>query len=65
MSKLHPVPAEFAARGATVLLSGARARGATTLPTVTAHPVLEPILAIQSFYGMANNLSGARATEKK
>jgi glucosamine--fructose-6-phosphate aminotransferase (isomerizing) len=57
---IEALAAEFAARGATVLLSGARARGATTLPTDTAHPVLEPILAIQSFYAMANNLSLAR-----
>ncbi len=60
---IEALAAEFAARGATVLLSGARARGATTLPTVTAHPVLEPILAIQSFYAMANNLSLARGLD--
>ena len=60
---IEALAAEFAARGATVLLSGARARGATTLPTVTAHPVLEPILAIQSFYAMANALALARGLD--
>jgi glucosamine--fructose-6-phosphate aminotransferase (isomerizing) len=54
---IEALAAEFAARGATVLLAGARARGALTLPTITAHPVLEPVLAIQSFYAMANELS--------
>jgi glucosamine--fructose-6-phosphate aminotransferase (isomerizing) len=51
---------EFAQRGARVLLAGARAEGAHSLPTVVAHPVIEPILAIQSFYAMANALSLAR-----
>ncbi|PVM90341.1 iron dicitrate transport regulator FecR, partial [Caulobacter radicis] len=32
----------------------------TTLPTGTGHPVLEPILAVQSFYRMAAGLSVAR-----
>ena len=49
---------------ATVLLAGGTASGATTLPTVqptgAGHPVLEPILAVQSFYRMAAGLSVAR-----
>jgi len=60
---IEALAAEFAARGATVLIAGARARGAVTLPTITAHPVLEPVLAIQSFYAMANNLSLARGLD--
>jgi glutamine---fructose-6-phosphate transaminase (isomerizing) len=60
---IEALAAEFAARGATVLLAGGKARGAVTLPTVTAHPVLEPILAIQSFYAMANHLSIARGLD--
>jgi glucosamine--fructose-6-phosphate aminotransferase (isomerizing) len=54
---------EFAARGAEVLLSGAEARGAISLPAISAHPVMEPILAIQSFYLMANNLALARGLD--
>lgn len=50
----------LAERGATVLLSGGQAEGATTLPTASGHPVLEPILAVQSFYRMAAGLSVAR-----
>jgi glutamine---fructose-6-phosphate transaminase (isomerizing) len=60
---IEALAAEFAARGAIVLLAGARARGAVTLPTITAHPVLEPVLAIQSFYAMANDLSLARGLD--
>ena len=55
--------AEFTARGARVLLAGARAPGATTLPGVVAHPVIEPMLLIQSFYRMANDLSLARGLD--
>jgi glucosamine--fructose-6-phosphate aminotransferase (isomerizing) len=62
-SGIETLAAEFAARGARVLLAGAKARGATSLPTVTAHPVLEPVLAIQSFYAMANDLSLARGLD--
>jgi glucosamine--fructose-6-phosphate aminotransferase (isomerizing) len=55
--------AEFAARGARVLLSGAEARGALSLPTVDAHPVIEPLLAIQSFYRAAETLARARGLD--
>src|SRR5688572_6035081 len=57
---IEELAAEFAARGARVLLSGAAATGAVTLPSVTAHPVIEPLLAIQSFYRAANALAQAR-----
>lgn len=55
--------AEFAARGARVLMSGASAAGVTTLATVPAHPVIEPLLAIQSFYRAANALALARGLD--
>jgi glutamine---fructose-6-phosphate transaminase (isomerizing) len=45
------------------LLAGAQCTGATLLPTRAAHPVLEPMLAIQSFYRMANTLSLARGLD--
>ena len=60
---LEELAAEFAARGARVLLAGAEARGATLLPSIAAHPVIEPILQIQSFYGMANALALARGLD--
>ncbi|WP_029911322.1 SIS domain-containing protein [Caulobacter sp. UNC358MFTsu5.1] len=49
-----------AERGADVLLAGAGETGAGVLPALAAHPVIEPILMIQSFYRMANALSVAR-----
>src|SRR4051812_30519617 len=49
-----------AERGGDVLLAGAGEAGAGVLPAVAAHPVIEPILMIQSFYRMANALSVAR-----
>ncbi len=57
---LENLAREFAERGASVLVSGTQARGAQTLPTITAHPVIEPMLTIQSFYRMANELAIAR-----
>jgi glucosamine--fructose-6-phosphate aminotransferase (isomerizing) len=50
----------FAERGAAVLLAGAEAPGAVALPAVAAHPAVEPVLLIQSFYRMAAQLSVAR-----
>jgi glucosamine--fructose-6-phosphate aminotransferase (isomerizing) len=60
---IEELAGEFAARGARILLAGAQAPGATSLPTVAAHPVIEPMLAIQSFYGMANALALARGLD--
>jgi glucosamine--fructose-6-phosphate aminotransferase (isomerizing) len=60
---IEELAAEFAARGAKVLLAGADARGATSLPTIAAHPVLEPLLAIQSFYRLAEALALARGLD--
>ncbi len=50
----------FAERGANVCLADAKADGGSGLPALAAHPVIEPILMIQSFYQMANALSLAR-----
>ena len=44
---------DLEARGAQVMLAG----GGGSLPTLSAHPVLEPIVRIQGFYRMANALS--------
>ncbi len=54
---------EFANRGARVLLADAALDGShddTVLPALAAHPAIEPILMIQSFYRMVNALSLAR-----
>lgn len=47
-------------RGADVLFAGAESAGAQGLQSIAAHPVLEPILMVQSFYRMANALSVSR-----
>jgi glucosamine--fructose-6-phosphate aminotransferase (isomerizing) len=60
---IEQLAAEFGARKAKVLLAGAKARDATILPTIVAHPVIEPILQIQSFYRLANSLSLARGLD--
>ena len=54
---------ELAAQGADVLVAGAEVAGATTLPTLAAHPVIEPLLQAQAFYRMANALSLARGRD--
>jgi glucosamine--fructose-6-phosphate aminotransferase (isomerizing) len=52
---------ELAAQRADVLLAGARVAHTTELPTPSgAHPVIEPLLFVQSFYRMANALSVVR-----
>jgi glutamine---fructose-6-phosphate transaminase (isomerizing) len=54
---------ELAAQGADVLLAGAQAARATLLPTQTAHPVIEPLLHVQSFYRMASALALMRGRD--
>jgi glucosamine--fructose-6-phosphate aminotransferase (isomerizing) len=52
---------DFDARGAKVMVAGDGLEGGTALPVVAgAHPAVEPLLFIQSFYKMANELSIAR-----
>jgi glucosamine--fructose-6-phosphate aminotransferase (isomerizing) len=51
---------ELAAEGADVFLAGQAQSGALPLPTLDAHPVLQPMLSIASFYGMAEKLSRMR-----
>jgi glucosamine--fructose-6-phosphate aminotransferase (isomerizing) len=50
---------EFRAREAAVMLADA-AHPQEGLPTIAAHPVIEPILMIQTFYRFVNMLSLAR-----
>jgi glucosamine--fructose-6-phosphate aminotransferase (isomerizing) len=60
---IQALAAEFGARGARVLLAGGEALRAMTLPSVTAHPVIEPLLRIQSFYRAAEALARARGLD--
>lgn len=52
---------EFEARGAAVLL--ARAGGPSLLPAAVAHPAIEPILLLASFYGLAEQLARRRGLD--
>lgn len=51
---------ELVGRGVPVLCAGVGAPGAIMLPSLTAHPVIEPLLLVQSFYRLANQLAHAR-----
>lgn len=57
---IEKLATEFVARGADVLLAGASVAGSIELPTVAAHPVIEPLLMVQSFYRMVAALAPAR-----
>lgn len=54
---VRTVADEFRGRGATVLLADPKGGD---LPAIEAHPAIEPILMIQSFYRMASALALAR-----
>jgi glucosamine--fructose-6-phosphate aminotransferase (isomerizing) len=47
-------------QGAALIVAGLAAPGAIELPTVVAHPVVQPMLLIQSFYRVAEALARAR-----
>lgn len=50
-------------RGARVFVAGAEHTRATVLPSITAHPIVQPLLTVQSFYRMANALAIARGLD--
>jgi glucosamine--fructose-6-phosphate aminotransferase (isomerizing) len=54
--------AEFVSRGANVMVAGGsdEREGVRRLPSLSAHPVIEPILYVQSFYRMVDALALAR-----
>ena len=51
---------ELAARGAQIMLAGAKAPQSLLLPAENAHPAIQPMLIVQSFYRLVNALSLAR-----
>jgi glucosamine--fructose-6-phosphate aminotransferase (isomerizing) len=55
--------AELNGVGAQVLVAGASVPGTIELPTLRAHPAIEPLLAIQAFYRFANELAAARGRD--
>jgi glucosamine--fructose-6-phosphate aminotransferase (isomerizing) len=48
---------ELASRGITVIAAGTRHDKAINLPTPASHAAIEPLLRVQSFYRMANDLA--------
>jgi glucosamine--fructose-6-phosphate aminotransferase (isomerizing) len=57
---LEGVARDLAERGGEVMVAGLDCPGALSLPTLEAHPAVQPILEIQSFYRMVNLLSVSR-----
>jgi glutamine---fructose-6-phosphate transaminase (isomerizing) len=51
---------ELAGRGAQIMLAGATAPQSLILATENAHPAIQPMLIIQTFYRMVNALAVAR-----
>ncbi len=54
---------ELANRRAEVMIAGSRCPQTLQLPAEPAHPVIEPMLLIQTFYRLANALSLARGLD--
>ena len=59
-SGIETLAGDFLERGATVLLAGGNAKDAVQLPVIDAHPVVEPMLMILSFYRMVSALAVER-----
>ena len=57
---IEQLSADLARETTSVFLAGSAVPGTIELPTQPAHPVIEPLLLIQSFYRLANALSLAR-----
>jgi glucosamine--fructose-6-phosphate aminotransferase (isomerizing) len=55
--------ADIAALGASAFIAGADAPGATRLPTIDAHPAIEPLLLLQSFYRLAHDVALSRGRD--
>lgn len=54
---LRNLVGQLSGRGLRLLAAGVGGEDVTALPTPSAHPVIEPMLRIQSFYRLANQLS--------
>ncbi|MAX00458.1 SIS domain-containing protein [Stakelama pacifica] len=54
---------EFAARDALLRVADPAGNGEAALPAIPAHPAIEPILMVQSFYRMVNALALARGMD--
>lgn len=59
-SGVEQLAADLSEAGAAVFVAGGAAPGATSLPALSADPVLQPILLAQSFYRMVEGLARRR-----
>ncbi|RYF95083.1 MAG: SIS domain-containing protein [Caulobacteraceae bacterium] len=59
-ASIETLIAEMTARGADVWSAGALLAGPGVLPSLAAHPLLQPLAMIQSFYRMIHGLALAR-----
>jgi glucosamine--fructose-6-phosphate aminotransferase (isomerizing) len=62
-SSVADLAGEFAGRGATVISAGLGEVPGLCLPVVEAHPAIQPLLQVQSFYRLANALAVARGRD--
>lgn len=60
---VESLAAKLASLGARVLLAGSRVPGTLALPALRAHPAIEPLLLIQSFYRFVNTLAFSRGRD--
>jgi len=63
LSGILALAGELSGRGARVILAGAQSSHALVLPTRTAHPAIQPVLMIQSFYRLVNALAIKRGLD--
>lgn len=54
---------DLATAGAEVMIAGGTAPGAASLPSVVGHPLLQPILLAQAFYGLVDQLARRRGLD--
>jgi glucosamine--fructose-6-phosphate aminotransferase (isomerizing) len=59
-SSISTMASRFAEADASLLIAGFHQDGAIRLPTLTSDPTLEPLLMVQSFYRLAEELARAR-----
>jgi glucosamine--fructose-6-phosphate aminotransferase (isomerizing) len=59
-SGVESLATELAARGAKIMVAGATSPNSLVLASQPAHPAIQPMLLIQSFYRMVNALAVAR-----
>ena len=60
---IESLAGQLIGRGVRVLSAGIEVPGAIVLPTIAAHPVIEPLLLVQSFYRLVNQLAHARGLD--